>query len=326
LVAPRTLKRRNRRLAELDERWVRVRYLYCGICGSDLSHFEGRRKVKYPLSLGHEFVAEVRETGAEVRGLAQGDIVTSDLNYRCGSCDQCRAHRSHLCRIGQSALFSKRAFAELGDLHESYLTRLDGRFRKQLALSEPLSCVMHARDWAGPRPDDRVLIIGAGGLACCLAFALATARPAVAFDITDKLHSRAALIAEVTPVAHKIDEPQGEYDIVFDLSGTESGLRSACTHTKPGGKLCTMSHLDGYSRASFLLAALTRRDVTFTVSYLNGERDTLATAARALAKTWSPAWDRLLETVPVAGLQEAFAARRSSPRCKTLVEVAPADN
>jgi (R,R)-butanediol dehydrogenase/meso-butanediol dehydrogenase/diacetyl reductase len=214
--------------------------------------------------------------------------------------------------------------AEVGDFHASYLIQLDGRVQKHLALSEPLSCVMHARDWAAPQPDDRVLIVGAGSLASCLAFAISTARPAISFEVTDTVRSRMALIESAAPLAQGIDEPNGEYDVVFDLSGSESGLRSACAHTRPGGRLCTMSHLDGYSHADFLLGALTRRDITFTVSYLNGERETLHAAASALAHSWSPAWDQLLETVPIEALQEAFVTRRTTPRCKTLIEVSPA--
>jgi threonine dehydrogenase-like Zn-dependent dehydrogenase len=326
LTAPRTFRRRSRRLADLPEDWVRVRFLYCGLCGSDLSTFEGRRAVDYPVSLGHEFIAEVWEVGAAVKGLAPGDVVTSDLNYRCGACDQCRARRSHLCRVGQSAAFSNRAFAQFGDLHAGYLLRIDGSPRKHLALSEPLSCVLHAKDWAAPQPGDRVLVVGAGGLGSCLAFALSSASRPVSFEITDHLPSRVQLIERATPLAHGIREPDGEYDVVFDLSGSESGLRSACAHTRPGGRLCTMSHLDGYSQAEFLLSALTRRDITFTVSYLNGERETLASAARALAQRWGEGWEDLLEVVPIASLRDAFATRRTTGRCKTVVEVSPTDH
>lgn len=322
LVGPETLVRQDRTLPPLDKGQVRVRFLYCGLCGSDLSTFEGRRPIRYPRSLGHEFVAEVHEVGSAVDGFVPGDVVTSDLNFRCGACDQCTAGRSHLCRSGQTGQFSNRAFAEFGDLHPNYLVPIGGNAQRHLALSEPLSCVLHARRWATPMPDDRILVIGAGGLGMCMAFALTTGLPSIPFDITDAIPSRVTAIGRATPSATVVDELTGEYDIVFDLSGSESGLRLACSHTRPGGRLCTMSHLDGYSSADFLLAALTRRDITFAVSYLNGEQNTLRTAAAELAQGWSDDWEQVIEAMPIARLQEAFTTRRSAPWCKTILDVA----
>ena len=324
LVAPGRLERHERVLGELAEGWVRVRLLYCGICGSDLSTFEGRRNIAYPVSLGHEFVAEVWEAAGSV-DLSVGDIVTSDLNFRCGRCDQCRRGVSHLCRTGQRGMFSNRGFAQFSDLHASYLTPIDPPARKQFALTEPLSCVLHAVEWANPQCFERILIVGAGGLAGCLAFTLSGQTPRLPFDITDVLPARSALVAAATPVAQAVTTPDGEYDVVFDLSGSETGLRIACEHTRPGGRLCTMSHLDGYSNADFLLSSLTRRDITFTVSYLNGERDTMLKAATALADGWTPAWARLLKVFPVESLQNAFETRRQAPWCKTLIEIAHCD-
>lgn len=324
LAAPRSLQLRRRELPRLAEDRVRVRFLYCGICGSDLSTFEGRRGVDYPVSLGHEFVAEVAEVGAGVDRLTAGAIVTSDLNYRCGTCDQCQARRSHLCREGQSGIFSNRAFAEFGDLHVSYLTPLKGGVQTQLALTEPLSCVLHAKEWGAPRTHERVLVIGAGGLGTCMAFALCREDPAVSFEITDEMPARLDLVGTaIEGVGRAVAQPEGEYDVVFDLAGSASGLSLACAHTKRGGRLCTMSHLDGYSGCDFLLASLTRRDVTFTVSYLNGERETMDVAASALEAGWTQDWDRLVRVVPIDDLQEAFETRRAAPWCKTLVAVAP---
>lgn len=322
LTGPRSLRWQSQALPEMPDDWVRVRFLYCGLCGSDLSKFEGRREITYPVSLGHEFIAEVVAVGAEVTGLEAGHVVTSDLNYRCESCDQCRAQRSHLCREGQAGLFTNRAFADLGDFHASYLVPLNAPPLRQFALVEPLSCVLHAKDWAAPGPGDRVLIIGAGGLGTCMAFALWHASQP--FEITDVLTSRLALAqAAAEPIGRAVGRPTGEFDIVFDLSGSESGLRAGCHYVKPGGKLCSMSHLDGYSNGDFLLGALTRRDVTFTVSYLNGERETLRRAASALEEAWSGPWDHLMDVVPLKGLPEAFATRRTAPRCKTVVAIAP---
>ena len=135
--------------------------------------------------------------------------------------------------------------------------------------------------------------------------------------------ARAALIAGATGHATMVTEPGGDYDVVFDLSGSASGLELACSQTKCGGRLCTMSHLDGYSSAEFLLSALTRRDITFTVSYLNGERCSLEIAADLLACYWNDGWERVVETVSIEELQDAFATRRRVPWCKTLIEVSP---
>jgi threonine dehydrogenase-like Zn-dependent dehydrogenase len=303
---------------------ARLRFLYCGVCGSDISVFEDRRETRYPVSLGHEFLAEVIEIGAGVDRLERGDLVTSDLNYRCGRCEQCRAGRSHLCREGQIGLFSNRAFAEFGDIDASYLLRLGGPAHVGLALSEPLSCVLHAKRWAGLRPTERILVMGAGGIGMCMAFALLHQAPAHPFEITDVNTNRLELITNVlTPAAHAVSDPIGTYDVVFDLTGTESGLRGACHHVSPGGRLCSMSHLDGHSTADFLLSTLTRKDVTFTVSYLNGEPENLSVAARLLAQCWTPAWEQLLQVMPIEQVQQAFEGRRASPWCKTVMCVNP---
>ena len=322
LDSPSTFGAHTRELQGLDPEWVRLRFLYCGICGSDMSGFEARRDTAYPASLGHEFIAEVVRVGEAVDGLAPGDYVTSDLNYRCGTCEQCRARRSHLCREGQVGLFTNRAFADFGDIHASYLLRLDGAPEMHLALTEPLSCVLHAKQWARLQPDDRTLVIGGGGIGLCMAFALHASAPTHRFDIVDLNASRLQLVGEAAaPTGRAVPEPEGEYDVVFDLSGSESGLRAACTHVRPGGRLCSMSHLDGYSTADFLLSVLTRKDVTFTVSYLNGEAANVALAARLLAEGWGPAWERVIEVLPIDQLQQAFEGRRRSPWCKTMIRV-----
>lgn len=301
---------------------MRVQFRFCGICGSDLSKFEGRRSISYPESLGHEFVGEILAVGDGVDHLEPGDVVTSDLNFRCGRCDQCRLGRSHLCRDNQVGLFTNRAFSQIGDFHVDYLLAIEGPPAAHLALAEPLSCVLHAKEWAAPRPGERILVLGAGGLGSCMAFALSQEDPKLEFSITDLASRRLSSVASaVGPKGAALVEPQGEYDVVFDLSGSESGLRTATERVKPGGRLCTMSHLDGYATADFLLGALTRRDVAFKVSYLNGEPRNLVRATRLLQRHWQPAWDALIEIVPLGELSAAFANRRDSDWCKTIVEI-----
>ena len=50
------------------------------------------------MAVGHEYVGEVVEIGAEVRGFDVGDRVTGEGHITCGHCRNCRAGRRHLCR------------------------------------------------------------------------------------------------------------------------------------------------------------------------------------------------------------------------------------
>lgn len=325
LVRPRVMACRTRQISQLPRTWVRLKVLYCGVCGSDLSKFEGRRPLAYPVSLGHEFIGVIETIGADApRPLEVGDIATSDLNFRCGRCPACQRGQSHLCERGQDGQFSNRAFADRIDLSASYLHVIHAPAAPHYALAEPLSCVLHALDWMAPRRSDRVLIVGAGGLGLCAGFAFAAEPYRVPFDIVDPIRTRARLVETAASgygTVREVDESSG-YDAVLDVSGSLDGLRSACRAVRAGGTLCTMSHLDGYGSTAFLLPALTRRDVRFKLSYLNGEPNNLGRAVAMLTTAWSPLWDATISSRPLSSLPATLETDRQAPRCKTIIKIA----
>ncbi len=320
LSAPRQLDRVVEPMPPLPPDRVRVRFLFCGICGTDLLGYEGGRPLEPAESMGHEFIAEVIQVGSAVDGIAVGSIVTSDLNFRCGKCDQCEGGRSHLCRTGQVGDFSNRGFANVGDLHWGYLVTINAAPAPHLTLVEPLACAMHALQQAAPMPGERLLVVGGGGIGTCIALALCS--DSIPFDIAEPMSSRReALAAAAAPYATPLGAPVGEYDVVLEVSGSPSGLRAACDHVRPGGRICTMSHLDEAASGDFLLRALTPMDVSFTISYLDGPLQTMRDAADLLVSTWGPGWEALIEVVPVEHLDRAVRSRRGSAACKTIVDV-----
>jgi threonine dehydrogenase-like Zn-dependent dehydrogenase len=192
-----------------------------------------------------------------------------------------------------------------------------------MTLAEPLSCVLHAKQWASLEGSDRVLVIGAGSIGLCMAFALSQQPPLPEFDITDQISSRLELVDEALGAqGHARPEPEGEYDVVFDVSGTESGLRKACDHLRSGGRLCSMSHPNADPISPFLVGTILRRDVTFTVSYLNGEWANMQMAAEMLDRHWTEQWDQAIEVLPLSRLQKAYEDRHASRWCKTVIDVA----
>ncbi len=81
---------------------VLIRVLRTGICGTDLHIFEwdalgaGQRS-RSGLVVGHEFVGEIVEVGANVNDFAAGDLVSGEGHLVCGRCRNCMAGRRHLC-------------------------------------------------------------------------------------------------------------------------------------------------------------------------------------------------------------------------------------
>ncbi len=75
-----------------------VRVSSCAICGSDLHLYDGFVPgMEHGDIMGHEFMGEVVEVGAENRRLRVGDRVVVPFTIICGECDQCRRGNFSVC-------------------------------------------------------------------------------------------------------------------------------------------------------------------------------------------------------------------------------------
>src|SRR5258707_862576 len=71
---------------------VLVRVKTASICGTDL-HIYGwdrwsQRRIKPPVTLGHEFSRTVQPVGDAVRAVKAGDFVSAEMHVNCGHCHQ----------------------------------------------------------------------------------------------------------------------------------------------------------------------------------------------------------------------------------------------
>src|SRR4026208_1620344 len=77
-----------------------IRVAYSGICGSELSGYEGKNSLrKPPLIMGHEFSGHIEALGGAVHHpeLSVRAAVTANPLVSCRQCRYCLGGKQHLC-------------------------------------------------------------------------------------------------------------------------------------------------------------------------------------------------------------------------------------
>lgn len=153
-----------------DECLLRVRA--CGICGSDPHGYTGKTGRRLPpMTMGHEFSAEVAGVGEGVTKFQVGDaVIPQPINF-CGECENCKRGLTMLCLNKKffGVLDTDGAMAEYVSVPEKLLYRLpEGTSYYQGALAEPYAVTYGALKKAGSLKDQIVMIIGAGTIGDCL--------------------------------------------------------------------------------------------------------------------------------------------------------------
>ncbi|MGA6925365.1 MAG: alcohol dehydrogenase catalytic domain-containing protein, partial [Desulfosarcina sp.] len=98
------------------------------ICGSDLHLYDGYiPTMEKGDILGHEFMGEVIETGAEVKELKKGDRVVVPFPIACGKCWFCRRQEYSLCdNTNPNAWMAETAYGYSGAALFGYSHMLGG--------------------------------------------------------------------------------------------------------------------------------------------------------------------------------------------------------
>ena len=136
----------------------------CGLCGTDPAILEGRHPSSPPVILGHEYGGVVVDVGKEVSSIKPGDHVVVDPNIKCGRCRFCRSGRQNLCEnMTTLGIFVDGGFAQYNVAPQSVIYKVpEDMDWKDVALVEPVSCVVNGLRRSGMRAGDSIVILGAG--------------------------------------------------------------------------------------------------------------------------------------------------------------------
>ena len=248
-------------LPPLGENQLRVKVAFGGICGSDLHYYQhggfGTVRIKQPITLGHEVSGIVDDCGAQVSGFERGQRIAISPSRPCGQCRFCQAGQHNHClnmRFYGSAMpfphiqgaFSEAIIIERYQAHPiaAHLSL------SEAALAEPLSVGLHAISRAGSVLGQQVLVTGCGPIGLLLIGALrrAGAGRIVACDIASlPLNCAREMGADETidlsTQAERLEiykAEKGQFDAVFEASGSQAALRTALDLIRPRGVLVTV--------------------------------------------------------------------------------------
>ena len=226
------------------------------ICGTDMHIYNwdswAQATIPVPMVVGHEFVGEIVDVGANVNDFRPGQIVSGEGHVVCGRCRNCMAGRRHLCaQTSGVGVDRPGAFAEYLALPMSNVwEHRPGIDLDVAALFDPLGNAVHTALQYDLLAED-VLITGAGPIGAMAAAVCkyAGAKNVVITDINPERLALAKKLGATRTVdvrTETLAEVQRElgmsegFDVGLEMSGNPSGFRDLLANMCHGGKVAIL--------------------------------------------------------------------------------------
>ena len=227
-----------------------------GICGTDLHIYKwddwARKTVPVPLVVGHEFVGEIVEIGADVKDFSVGEIVSGEGHVVCGHCRNCMAGRRHLCNdTAGIGVTRPGAFAEYIALPQTNVWVHKPDIDRDVAsIFDPFGNATHSALSFAVLGED-VLVTGAGpiGIMSAAIARHAGARHVVITDVNEyrlKLARQMGVTRAVNVAREKLADVQAElgmdegFDVGLEMSGNPSAFNDMLENMCHGGKIAML--------------------------------------------------------------------------------------
>jgi 2-desacetyl-2-hydroxyethyl bacteriochlorophyllide A dehydrogenase len=246
-----------------------------GICGTDLHAFEGTQPYfKYPRILGHELALSIVETDAE--GFSVGELVTIIPYFNCGHCVACKMGKPNCCvDMSVFGVHQDGGMREYILVPNEALIHGNGLSVEELALIEPLAIGAHAVRRADIKPNEYVLVIGAGPIGLgVIEFAGIAGANVIVMDINEyrlsycRENMGTSLFInplQVNPTEKLMEITKGEMPtVVFDATGNLAAINQGFSYMAHGGRyvlvglqkeLISISHPEFHKREATLMSS-----------------------------------------------------------------------
>lgn len=235
---------------------VRVRVAAASVCGTDVSvwHWNewAARRVRPPLTLGHECAGTVEAVGAGVDPRRVGERVAVETHVVCGRCLACRTGDGHACAnvrilgLDRDGAFADRLVVPAANAwpvpdgvpwHVAALLESFGN-AVHTALAQPLTARTVLITGAGPTGLGAAAVARAAGAASVVVVESSPERRALAL----RMGADAALApdeADAGAVRAAAGEASG-VDVALEMSGSPDALRLCLAAVRSAGRVAVL--------------------------------------------------------------------------------------
>jgi dehydrogenase len=229
-----------------DSNQVLIKIHASGLCYTDVHITQGHIPTQFPRTLGHEPVGEIVEIGRAVRTRQVGDRVGVPwVQASCERCEWCLRGKPMFCReLVGTGVGIPGGHAEYMVAYAEATVPLPERLSYEQAA--PIFCagytVWSGLRWADPQPDERIAVVGIGGLGhLAVQYSKAAGFETIAVSRSpdkDKI-SRELGADEVVRDGQGLAKAGGA-DIVLGTSNSVDAMADAVQGLRPDGRLVLM--------------------------------------------------------------------------------------
>lgn len=307
-------------ISDVNHDEVKIKVIYGGICGSDVSIFKGKLPhAIYPVVPGHEILGEIIEKGSNV-DIGVGERVVVQPNSYCGKCEYCRNDKTNICPEKKSMGINIRGgFATEVIVPAKYAIRVPSSLSNERAiLIEPLAVIVHAIKKVEINQDTSVAIVGCGTEGM-LAVALASylGGNITAIDVNpEKLKKIKEYYPDVT-IMFPSEVSENQFDVTIEVAGVKESFEQCIDIVKPGGSIVAV----GFPEiAEIPVVKMVRKEITIFGSIIYSQSKDFYDSINFLMNDKFYVEPIISEIIPVNRFKEAYEKASSGKFRKIVLE------